>query len=274
MEKMFYSLEEAAAKLGKSADQVRDMAKSGQLQEFRDRDKLMFKKEQVDLLSGGDEIDVIPLAESGELEPISLSSSGTGVSLRDEKESTGISIFEAEDTDDSDPSAVTRVANSPTGMVDPGEDEKGSSGSGGLLDMTREGDDTSLGGNLLEDVYGSDTIAQQTAVDAPAGDGGALFESPTGDAGEMAAVGAATGGATMVMAEAYDGAGSGLVGGLALGMVVAIGLAAFTIIMGMTSTSGGGMVEWMGENFWMVVGIGGGVTLIAAILGWVLGKRS
>jgi len=274
MEKMFYSLEEAAAKLGKSAEQVREMAKSGQLQEFRDRDKLMFKKEQVDLLSGGgDEVDIIPLAESGELEPISLaSSSGTGVAIRDDKESTGISIFEAEETDDSDPSAVTRVSNAPTGMVDPGEDSNSASGSGGLLDMTREGDDTSLGGNLLEDVYGSETIAQQTAVDAPAGDAGALFESPTGDPGETATTGAA--GPMMVMAEVYDGAGSGLVGGLSLGMIVAVGLAAFAIIMGMTSTAGGGILAWMGENFWMVVGIGGGVTVIAAVLGWVLGKRS
>ena len=57
MEKMFYTLEEAAAKLGKTVEQVREMAKSGQLQEFRDRDKLMFKREQIDLLGGGgDEI--------------------------------------------------------------------------------------------------------------------------------------------------------------------------------------------------------------------------
>ena len=273
MEKIFYSLEEAAAKLGKSAEQVRDMAKSGQLQEFRDRDKLMFKKEQVDLLSGGgDDIDTIPLAESGELEPISLaSSSGTGVALRDDKDSTGISIFEAEDTDETDPSAVTRVSNSPMSLVDPGEDGKGASGSGGLLDMTREGDDTSLGGNLLEDVYGSETVAQQTAMDAPAGDGGALFESPSGESAEMTAAASAP---VMVLAEVYDGPGSGLVGGLALGMIVAVGLAAFAIIMGMTSTSGGGILSWMGENFWMMVGIGGGVTLIAAVLGWVLGKRS
>jgi len=68
MAKMFYSLEEAAAKLGKSEAQVRGMAESGQLQEFRDRDRLMFKVEQVDLIAGDD--GVIPLAESGELEPL------------------------------------------------------------------------------------------------------------------------------------------------------------------------------------------------------------
>lgn len=73
MAKMFYSLEEAAAKLGKSEAEVKQMAASGQLQEFRDRDRLVFKREQVDLLAGGD--DAIPLAD--ELEPISLTSSGS-----------------------------------------------------------------------------------------------------------------------------------------------------------------------------------------------------
>ena len=275
MEKMFYTLEEAAAKLGKSTDEVRDMAKSGQLQEFRDRDKLMFKREQVNLLAGGGgDDDIIPLAgDSGELEPISLASSGSSAGIplsRDEKESTGISIFEAEETDDSDPSAVTRVSSAGGGMVDPGEDPKSASGSGGLLDLTREGDDTSLGANLLEDVYGSETVAQQTAIE-PAQGGGDLFESPSGGS-EVAAVGA--GGGMMVMAEAYDGAGSGLVGGLAIGMIASIGIAAFTVIMGITSTYGGGMVAKVGENFMILVGVMGGITLVGGLLGFVMGRRS
>lgn len=270
MEKMFYTLEEAAAKLGKSADQVRDMAKSGQLQEFRDRDKLMFKREQIDLLAGGGD-DAIPLADSGELEPISLASSGSAMAipLADDKESTGISIFEAEDTDDSDPSAVTRVSNA-QGLVDPGEDPRSASGSGGLLDLTREGDDTSLGANLLEDVYGSDTVAQQTAIE-PA-QGGDLFETPGGSGGELAAAGAA--GGVMMLPEAYDGAGSGLVGGLAIGMIVSIGIAAFAVISGLVSTFGGGMLAVIGDNFMVLLGVMGGVTLLGGGIGWAIGRRS
>jgi hypothetical protein len=276
MEKMFYTLEEAAAKLGKSAEQVRDMAKSGQLQEFRDRDKLMFKREQVDILSGGNsDDDIIPLAgDSGELEPISLASSGSasGISVaRDDKESTGISIFEAEDTEDGDPSAVTRVSSAGGGMVDPGEDGgKSASGSGGLLDLTREGDDTSLGANLLEDVYGSETIAQQTAVKPAQGNDGGLFESPAGEAAEAAGAGAMV----MMMPEAYDGAGSGLVGGLAIGMIVSLGIAAFTVITGITSTFGGGMLAQIGDSFMILVGVMAGVTLVGGVLGFVLGRRS
>jgi len=273
MEKMFYTLDEAAAKLGKSPDEVRDMAKSGQLQEFRDRDKLMFKREQIDLISGGgDDMDIIPLADSGELEPISLASSGSVAGIKDEKESTGISIFEAENTDDSDPSAVTRVSSGPIGLVDPGDDARGksASGSGGLLDLTREGDDTSLGANLLEDVYGSDTVAQQTAIEPATG--GDLFESPSGEAVDPGT--GAPVGAVLMMPEAYDGAGSGLVGGLAIGMIVSIGIAAFTVIMGLTSTTGGGMVAVIGDKFMILIGVMAGVTLLAAVIGWVLGKRT
>ena len=177
MDKMFYSIEEAAAKLGKSVDAVRDMAAKGQLQEFRDRDRLMFKREQVDLLSGGHEDAEIKLAgDSGELEPISLASSGSAPGLAESKESTGISIFEAEGTEEADPSAVTSVTQSPGQLVDPGD--KSASGSGGLLDLTREADDTSLGADLLGDVYGNDTIAQQTAAEPAVTEPGALFESP------------------------------------------------------------------------------------------------
>lgn len=279
MEKMFYSLEEAAAKLGKSPEEVRAMAESGQLREFRDRDKLVFKREEVDLMAGGgEEADIIQLADSGEMDPIPLvASSGTGISMKEEKESTGISIFEAENTDESDPSAVTRVTAAQGGLVDPGNEDstKGGSGSGGLLDISREGDDTSLGADLLADVYGSETVAQQTAVDATAagGEAGGLFESPTGDAAAEAAA-ASAGAGMLVMVEAYDGAGSGLVGGLALGMIASIGVAAFAIIMGITSTAGGGILSTLGDNFWAVVGAGAGVTLLAAIIGWVLGRRS
>src|ERR1700748_332040 len=87
MAKMFYSLDEAAQKLGKTAAEVQQMAASGQLQEFKDRDKLMFKREQVDLLAGGGKGDskadsgVIPLADSaigGSSMGLSLEDSGAG----------------------------------------------------------------------------------------------------------------------------------------------------------------------------------------------------
>ncbi len=276
MAKMFYSLEEAAERLDKSPDEVRDMASKGQLQEFRDRDKLMFKREQVDLLAGGEEGgDVIPLAESGELEPLSLASSGTGMSLDAPKESTGIDIFETDDTDDSDPSAVTRITTAPGSLVDPGD--KSASGSGGLLDLTKEADDTSLGANLLDDVYGGDTVSQATTASDTGfgGDAGGLFESPGGTTETAPGVTMAGAGGTMlVAAEPFDGAGSGLVGGLAFGMVIAALLAAFAIIISFTSTAGSSLVEMLGSQYMILIGAVAGLTLIAGILGLVIGKKS
>lgn len=275
MEKMFYSIEEAAQKLNKSVDDVRQMASRGQLQEFRDRDKLMFKREQVDLLAGGDD-GAIPLAgDSGEL---SLSGSGTGMKLdplvpKDEKDSTGISIFEAEGTDDADANAVTRVSSAPA-MQDPG---KSGSGSGGLLDLTKEADDTSLGAGLMEDVYGSDTIAQQTAAETAIGgggmDGGALFETPGGAEMDMPVAGA---GAMMAMAapEAYDGAWSGIAGGVALGGVLVSLVGVFAVIIGFTSTTGGGLMNTLGNNFAAIIGGAAALTAVFAGVGFVLGKKS
>jgi hypothetical protein len=282
MEKLFYTLEEAAQRLGKSEDDVRQMASRGQLAEFRDRDRLMFKKEQVDLLAGGGEDEPLRLADSGELEPLGLASSGSAPGItpkNDAKENTGtgIALLDLEETDDADANAVTRISNAPSALVDPGEDKKGKSGSAGLLDLTREADDTSLGAGLLEDVYGSETVASATAIDAgenavgAAADagGGALFETPAagGGADFEAAVPAMA-----AYAEAYDGPGSGLVGGLAVGAVLALLVGIFAMIAAMTG-SGGGLVDQLGNNFMIIVGACAGVALIAGVLGWVLGKK-
>lgn len=48
---MFYTLAEVAGKLSKSENDVKEMVKSGQLREFRDGSKLLFKKDEVDALT-------------------------------------------------------------------------------------------------------------------------------------------------------------------------------------------------------------------------------
>jgi len=47
---MFYSLKEAADRLGKSEDQVRQLAKQGKLREFRDGSHLLFKIDEINAL--------------------------------------------------------------------------------------------------------------------------------------------------------------------------------------------------------------------------------
>lgn len=287
MAKMFYSLEEAAAKLGKSEDQVRRMAETGQLQEFRDRDRLMFKVEQVDLMAGGDD-GVIPLAESGELEPLSLASSGTspGLSGLDAREATGISIFETEGTEEADPSAATVVSPSiaPIGLADSGGMDRpgssGASGSGsGLMDLAREKDDTSLGAGLMADVYGGDTVSSTQEEPAMAsglamgggGDGGGLFETTAGTPGVVETSTAVTP-MMAAYAEPYDGAGSGLVGGLALGATIALLLGLFVVVLRLAGV-GVDMVANLAEPM-ILTAAAAGIVAVAGVVGWVLGRKS
>src|SRR5262245_32501460 len=272
MAKLFYTLEEAAKKLGKTEADVKDMVSSGQLQEFRDRDRLMFKVDQVNLLATGGEEDAsasatgIPLADSSEMGTISLASdSGTGMNLESPKEQTGISIFEADQTEEADPSAVTQVTESA-----PTELSLETVGSGsGLLDLTREADDTSLGQNLLEEVSAREgSTASETAAEGA--EAGALFES-TGVETEATTAAPA---AMLLLAEPYDGTWSGATGGVAVGMILLSALTLTLTIFGLSQVSGLGLANTIGQNLWMWVGIGGGVILIGAIVGMLVGKRS
>ena len=271
MAKMFYTLEEAAQKLGQSEGQVKQMVDSGQLQEFRDRDRIMLKRDQVDLLAG-DGGDDGGLGSGVDLEPLSLASSGlgasgTGISLAGEsgassgpKESSGISIFD-DDLESADPNDQTQV----TASRNVEFADKGSSGGSGLLEAAREADDTSLGADILGNVYGDqqDTMSA-TATDAG---GGALFETTGAEIADTPTM------APMMQMEAFDGKGSGLAGGLALGMVLTLALAIAVAVFSIAGMSGG-LLDTITGNFWAVVGGLGGFTLIAGVIGMVVGGKS
>ena len=86
MAKIFYTVEEACAKLGKSNDEVMDLLKSGKLREFRDQGNLMFKVEDVHTQmpdTDGDDLDlklgsgIIDLNESNESFELDLSESNS-----------------------------------------------------------------------------------------------------------------------------------------------------------------------------------------------------
>lgn len=266
MAKMFYTLDEAGKKLGKSADQVKKMVESGQLQEFRDGDKLVVKREQIEAMTADDTDAPISLADSGEM---SLADSGGGSGTgagESTKERSGISIFEADEVDSgADASAQTQVTNSVGGIRVP---DAGGSGSG-LLDLTRDSsDDTGLGAGLMQDVYNSSDSADVTpSSGGRGGGGGALFES-TGVNSDMNA-----GAPMMVYAEQIDGVGSGLAGGLALGMIAALLLALFAVIAGLAGA--GASITGMGSSmFWGLIGGAAAITLIAAGLGAFIGSRN
>ena len=259
MAKMFYSMDEVCAKLGKTPDEVSKMVSSGQIQEFRDRDRLMFKAEQIDMLAGDEDSGEVKLdLETG------AGLSGSGLSLEDEssigladsREGTGISVF---DTDHGlDESEQTQV-----GDVDE-ELTLDAVGSGsGLLDLTRESDDTSLGAALLEEVYSG-----EENIEMPANASGLFDAAPDAP---VTAGGVAV--AMPVLIETYDGAGSGLGIGLMVGALVALICLAIIVIVGVSggtaqlaTTFAGNIMLWAGGLL--------GITIVLGLVGLFFGKAS
>jgi len=269
MAKMFYTLQETAEILGKTQDEVKGMVASGQIKEFRDPEKgLIFKKEQVDLLTGADD-EHIPLAEDRGGSGISLSledsSSGSGISLDEgPKEKSGISIFDTDDLESADPSAVTQVSS--TGAQELTMESVGSGS--GLLDLTREGDDTSLGADLLEDVYQGEE-GGEGETQAASG----LFES-TSAASDVSSGAAMAGGPVLMAVEPYDGAGSGLGGGIAAGTIVVLLFAIAAALLGIMGAGANPVVDLVRSNLFMWLGIFAVVIVVTTVVGWVLGKRT
>jgi len=94
MAKMFYTLDEAKATLGKNEEEIKQLAREGRLREFRDGPRLMFKADQVEALKaelgggGGMARDQVDLGVSDTGAPIGLvdsqrSSGGSAISLVD-----------------------------------------------------------------------------------------------------------------------------------------------------------------------------------------------
>lgn len=256
---LFYSVQEAASKLGKSPSEVEDMVRRGELSEFRnENNQLQLRREQVDLLAGDD--DGIGLSESG--------AGGSGLGLADTGGSmashTGISVFDMEETEEADPSAQTQVTTAGGGGLNL---ESFGSGSG-LLDLTRESDETSLGAEgLLDELYSTG----EQAAPAGAGDGGPLFEGAA-SAGEVSGFGAPAGGGLGVVmaAEAYDGKGSGLTGGLMLGATLCLMVGLGALVMALFNAM---PQQLMDINMMIVFGAMAGVTLIFGVLGFLFSKK-
>lgn len=310
MAKMFYTLDEAAQKLGVDAEKIKEMAASGELQQFRDRDKLMFKRDQIDTLAGGENGDSdsgspIPLVPSDDTDAISLADTNmasragltsTGSGPGGTGTGSGMSVFGPDEVEPVDPLAQTAVTSpmSDTAQEDLSLESVGSGS--GLLDLTRESDDTSLGAELLDEIYPGGTNAGDGSLASGIGSSG-VFESAismdtgTGasEAGGLTGLGgvaapAMTGGAGGVGAgvaiAAYDtgvdGAGSGLGAGLLMGSTISLIVAlivAISAISGVQSVITGMMTEsTMMFAMWC-----GGLLVLSLVLGGIgmmVGKAS
>lgn len=301
MAKMFYTLEEAAAKLGVSEDRIKDMAGEGQLQQFRDRDNLMFKRDQVDSMANTTDLDESADASGGGMsladstaETFELADSSAGVdAAADDSGLQGMSIFEEEDdVSEADPLAGTQVSG---GGLDEDDDlqleQVGSSSGSGLLDLTNESDDTSLGAELLDEIYpggGSpgDTSLQTTADSGIFGSSGSSVEpamtvadEESGGLSDLGEVSSMEASAPMeALAPASSGGGTaadGFFGGSLIGVAAVLIIALF-VVLPAWSGSPSLVTESMVSSpmyFWIWVGGMFVVWLVTGILGMIVGGR-
>ncbi|MGH7176420.1 MAG: hypothetical protein ACREJC_03480 [Tepidisphaeraceae bacterium] len=251
MAKMFYTLDETKAALGKNEEEIKQYAREGRLREFRDGPRLMFKADQVEALKnelgggGGGMRDQIDLGPSDTGAPIGLvdsrSSTGTGsglaISLADSQGSPGSSGMGLKDdtalaadlglsgslggvpspgrpgssssgltgsrsgisvlTDSeaaADPSAATAINANVTDQVS----LEGVGSGSGLLDLTRESDDTSLGAELLDEIQPGGSSRRGVTVEPAAGSGTAMVAAAAASAKR------APGGGVVVQMEKSD----------------------------------------------------------------------
>jgi len=325
MAKMFYTIDETAETLGITEDQVKNLANEGKLQQFRDRDQLMFKRDQVDAMAANaasftDDEDerstgLLTMTDDGtatlaegditggdvQLQRESAPTSGSGLldldlsadmeappaEKRDPRQETGVSIFDADELEQAaDPMAATQVSES---IDDEVELALQSIGSGsGLLDLTREADDTSLGAELLDEIY----PGQEPAGTAPA-DFTAGLDAPSGTTGVFDAMAAQTSEPTMTpmttaaptgaptagpvaLPEVVDTAGSGFGSGMLFGALVALiggALMVASLVGGTTSEFTTWLVEDGNlERTYMVAGGTAAGSIIFGVIGLFIGK--
>jgi hypothetical protein len=330
MAKMFYTLDETKAALGKNEEEIKQFAREGRLREFRDGPRLMFKADQVEALKGELGLGGAPAPDMGPSDsggPIGLvdsrTASATGISLLDTdaagRSGTGQTMQLQEDTalglsgsiggvpspgrsspsstgslagtrggsgagvnvlGDSvgaaDPSAQTAISGG--GVSDQVSLEGVGSGSG-LLDLTRESDDTSLGAELLDEIApgGSGSKRGTKAGTGAVGGSGIGSGVAAGSAvgGSVPGVAVVRGRAvgTPVFVEAADPMAP-LLGGMALGaalMVLFGGLAVMSAVLE-TSPEPLAWFDFAAHAFLITAGIGIGVSLLFGAIGMVLGR--
>ena len=271
-DKMYYSEEEAAEKLGVSVDELAGYVRDDKLRVFQDGARKMFKADEVDALMGGvtqpmdsGEINLAPAGESDipAAEPpdtadvVTIGDLGENIATGAEDTvitAEGISIFDEEDLEieAADPMAKTQIAPS---LEDQIAIEGVGSGSG-LLDLTRESDDTSLGAEVLDHIDMEDAVGSGLEPDRPS-----IASIP-----DMAMI------EPPQYVEAIDAAG-GAFGGLIIGASIVM----FVLGVVMLATMLQKVPEFLTalkENVMGVVVGGVVVILIATVAGYIVGKSS
>jgi len=259
--KMYYTEQEAADKLGISPEGLARYVRDDKLRVFQDGSQKMFKVEEVDALAapaapaeGPEEIELTPADSVAEAPTLAQADQTAPPSGKEDTVITaeGISIFDDEDLEieAADPMAKTQIAPS----LEEQMSLDGAGSGSGLLDLTRESDDTSLGAEVLdhidmEEAIGSDILPAQEAP------------PPAGAPVEAAAP---------VAAEAID-PNAGLFSGIVVGCAVASGLLVVVMMAAMFRMLPA-FVEAMKNRMAVVAGAVVAVVVIAAVVGLLIGK--
>lgn len=264
--KMYYNEAEAAKKLGIPVADLAKLVRDDKLRVFQDGPKKMYKVDEVDKLSGGggeDEFDIaLQPAEQSSLGAITLGDSDETIASA--KEDTvitteGISIFDEEDLEieAADPMAKTQIAPS----LDDQVALEGVGSGSGLLDLTRESDDTSLGAEVLDHI---DDV--EGAVGSGISSEGAMEEIATVQAEEPVQVIEVPVGAV----EEMD-ASSGLFGGFLIGamiIMVVVSAVIFSVMLGQTPA----YLDELRKNLILVLISAIVLVGISGVLGMFIGK--
>jgi hypothetical protein len=219
---------------------------------------------------------------TGDADAISLEDTTT--SSEDDKEGTvvssiGVSVFDDDEVAAADPLAKTTVSGGSRDSL--GIDAVGSGS--GLLDLTRESDDTSLGAELLDEIYpGEDAGASGSGLgemgDATrAGLVEAIPEAGTPVGVAAVAAAEAPAGQRVVVTQtrveyAPDAISTGLTGMLFVGVLVMVlaGLAAASAVQNVWPS----ILDTLADKILIVGGAALGAALIALGVGYFLGKKS
>ncbi len=290
MAKPFYSMDEVTALLGKTPDQVKELVRSNKLREFRDAGKVFFKSEEVDKLRpggappaspGGSGADLMLEPADEELPSLAPSSGGTSViglqPVQDEPEdkregtavtSSGIGVFDDEEVEiDADPLAKTTISEGP---VSDQVSLEGSGSGSGLLDLTRESDDTSLGAELLDEIYPGEEEAvaapparrpaPEPVAETAAAEPEPVYEVPVPVTRTVTYV---------VTSDPADGMMGGLLVG-ALLLLVFAGTVVGALMQGFVPD----YVAYLSDKFWFFIGGAVLLPVLGLLIGWVIGRAA
>jgi hypothetical protein len=200
---MFYSLQEVAAKLNKTEEEVKEIINQGKLREFRDGPNLLFKVDEVEALMSDtriaaskeasaeakkvadeDEISLAPEPSEGSAEASksdgadTTAMTGEGIDVLGETDKdyklADDTLGETKAVSDEgllsdDTLSETKAASGEASLEEIEEDVNlDTFGSGsGLLDLSLQADDTSLGG-ILDEIYTPEGEEGQEAAEASA----------------------------------------------------------------------------------------------------------